>query len=182
MHQDPLLVWWRDHYRVPTFTSGYPLSVLKQGYSQLTWLIFALSRMAWNDVIHLNPMCAICTIYSVVLEKNVVACLLIQLIYAYNQLIITAAIQRYISRCDNYAILREGWHIRCDVVSVFHSMSGSRLNIKTVFLPIVIPIIKMRRSSDRLIFIMCITILSRWHPCIDTAPRFSFFPCIGILL
>ena len=40
---------------------------------------------------------------------------------------------------------------------------GPRLNIKTVFLCIGISMIKIRRSWDRLIFIMGIPILVRWH-------------------
>ena len=46
---------------------------------------------------------------------------------------------------------------------------GPRLNIKTVFLRIGIPIIKIRRSRDRLIFVMGIPILVRRRLFIETA-------------
>ena len=49
-------------------------------------------------------------------------------------------------------------------------------NIKTVFPGIGIPIIKIRRSWDRLIFIMRIPILVTWHFCTATAPRHSWLP------
>ena len=48
------------------------------------------------------------------------------------------------------------------------SITWLRLNIKTVFLGMGIPIIKIRRSSDRLIFIMGISILVRRHLYIET--------------
>ena len=47
--------------------------------------------------------------------------------------------------------------------------TGPRLNIKTVFPDMVIPIIKIRQSWDNLIFIMSIPMLERWHLYIETA-------------
>ena len=48
---------------------------------------------------------------------------------------------------------------------------GAHLNIKTIFPGMEIHMIKIRRWWDRLIFIMGIPILVRWHLCIDMAPR-----------
>ena len=51
-------------------------------------------------------------------------------------------------------------------------LPGSRLNIKTVFSGMMIPMLKIRRSWDRLIFNMGIPILVRRHLYIETASRF----------
>ena len=50
----------------------------------------------------------------------------------------------------------------------FHCVRGSHLNIKAVFPGIEIPIIKMKRSLDRLCFIMGVSILARRHFYIET--------------
>ena len=52
--------------------------------------------------------------------------------------------------------------------------SGPHLNIKTVFPGMGIPMLKIRRSRDRIIFNMAIPILVRQHLYIDMAPR-SFY-------
>ena len=65
-------------------------------------------------------------------------------------------------------------------------LTGPRLNIKTVFPRyIAIPVLKIRRSRDRLVFNMGIPILVRRHLYIETAQRFRFLskhyisvPCI----
>ena len=55
--------------------------------------------------------------------------------------------------------------------SLRHYVSpGPRLNIKTIFPGMGIPMLKIRRSRDRLIFNMGIPILVRWHLHIETAP------------
>ena len=50
--------------------------------------------------------------------------------------------------------------------------SGARFNIKTVFPRYGIPILKIRRSWDRLIFNIGIPILVRWHLNNEMAPRY----------
>ena len=53
---------------------------------------------------------------------------------------------------------------------------GPSLNIKTVFPGYGIPMLKIRRSQDRLIFNMGIPILVRRHLYIDTAPWIQSVP------
>ena len=52
--------------------------------------------------------------------------------------------------------------------------TGPCLNIKKVIPGVGISIIKIRRLSDRLIFIMIVSILVRQHLYIETTPRFLF--------
>ena len=58
--------------------------------------------------------------------------------------------------------------------------SGTLLNIKAVFLGVVIPMLKIRRSWDRLIFNMGISILVRRHFYIETVP-WEFALCWNVL-
>ena len=53
---------------------------------------------------------------------------------------------------------------------LFSLQPGPRLNIKTVFPGMGIPMLKIRWSWDHLIFNMGIPILARWHLYIETAP------------
>ena len=58
-----------------------------------------------------------------------------------------------------------------------------RFNIKTIFPDVVIPMLKIRRSPDRLIFNMGIPILIRWHIYIEAARElFSCLLCCIIIL
>ena len=64
-----------------------------------------------------------------------------------------------------------------ECIKMFHSLcdelpAGLRLNIKTVFPGMGVSIINIRRSWDRLIFIMGIPILVRLHLYIETVSRF----------
>ena len=56
--------------------------------------------------------------------------------------------------------------------------TGPRLNIKTVFPGMGIPMLKIRRSQDRLIFNMGVPILVRQHLYVEIVPR--FFSSAGI--
>ena len=55
----------------------------------------------------------------------------------------------------------------CDVMA---GISGPCLNIETVFARYGIPMLKIRRSGDSLIFNMGIPVLVRWHFYIETEP------------
>ena len=55
-------------------------------------------------------------------------------------------------------------------------LSGPCLNIKTVFPGMGIPMLKIRRLRDRLIFNMGIPILVRWHLYIETPPDNGLVP------
>ena len=57
-------------------------------------------------------------------------------------------------------------HRICHGTSEMSSYPGPQLNIKMIFPGIGISIMKIRWSSDHLIFIMGIPILVRWHLCI----------------
>ena len=54
--------------------------------------------------------------------------------------------------------------------SIYWRRSEPHFNIKTIFLDMVISMLKIRRSLDRLIFNTGIPILERWHLYIVTAP------------
>ena len=74
--------------------------------------------------------------------------------------------RRDLARLD-FRMILGGW-------TILQNLPRPRLNIKTVFPGIAISIIKMRRSLDRLIFILGITILIKRHLHIETTPWFSF--------
>ena len=61
------------------------------------------------------------------------------------------------------------------LVMTWVTTAGSRLNIKTVFPRYRIPMLKIRRSRDRLIFNIGIPILVRRYLYIDTTPSFSSY-------
>ena len=63
------------------------------------------------------------------------------------------------------------WIICLYMVSIQGSHPGSHLNIKTVFPMYGIPMLKIRRSRDRLIFNMRTPILVRQYLYIETSPR-----------
>ena len=64
------------------------------------------------------------------------------------------------------------------VLSVLYllSLPGPHLNIKTVFPGMGIPMLKIRRSRDRLIFNIRLLILIRRHLCIDTTRWSTILP------
>ena len=74
------------------------------------------------------------------------------------------------------------WRHRNALTYICSGTPGNRLNTKTVFPGMVIPIIKIRRSSDRLIFILGINILVRRRPYIETAPGRLWFRLIACYL
>ena len=59
----------------------------------------------------------------------------------------------------------------CSDTETGSCFSGLRLNINTVFPCMGIPLLKIRRSRNRLIFNMEIPIQVRWHIYVDTAPE-----------
>ena len=63
----------------------------------------------------------------------------------------------------------QGFHSSCGKTS--YQPPGPHLNIKTAFPRYGIPMLKIRRSRDRLIVNMGIPILVRWHLNIETASR-----------
>ena len=75
--------------------------------------------------------------------------------------------------CHHWRTRMTLWHGNtfCLVGLLWGKYTGPCLNIKTVFSSMGIPMLKMRRPQDRLIFSMGIPLLVRRHPYTETASR-----------